>query len=109
MASKKGGKVINENIDGILSACRGMSHGMGIDIMYVEIGKAGDQKVNNNLISNANTNRTDRQHNKIEALTQTLADRLYLEGYELKKLDLRRMEPDELKGTEWSMRVCITD
>eukprot|EP00171_Calliarthron_tuberculosum_P016861 IDg16861t1 len=61
-------------LDCILSACRGMSHGMGIDIMSVELSRVSkEHKVNKTLVSNAQPERFNREHNKIEALTQTLA------------------------------------
>lgn len=108
--SKEDFGVPSDDVANILSAIRGATHGMSIDILYVELGKKKkENEINKNILTELPPGSRTWEVKKIEALMQVLADRLYQAGHILFKVGLRKMEPKELMNTEWTMRVDIVE
>ncbi len=105
------GKEDADELEEALCACRGVTHGMGIQLMSVEVEKkkpGETRKAHRSLMTKSRKQENQRME-KIESVAQTLADRLWLAGYILRKVDLRRMKEEEVKNMEWRMRVTVIE
>ena len=100
-----------DELEEALCACRGVTHGLGIKLMSVEVEKRkkGSQRQADRSLLGKSSKQDNQRMEKVESIAHVLADKLWLSGYILRKVDLRRMKSDEIKNMEWKMLVTVID
>lgn len=85
-----------------IAACRGAMRSFATGIVYVELGLARHHKAPDEESKGAPVG--DDLLHKLEALTTVLAGRLYVQGYVLRRIDLRQLTAEQTENRTWDMR-----
>lgn len=105
------GSASYEKLWAVLSAFRGVSQGISVEVLAVTLSKRPSDhapQLNRRVTANIADTR-ERRHSKIIALVQTLADRVYHTGYILDDIELKDIAEEDRNSQNWQMKVVLNE